>query len=211
MLNIIKKTRYKIFYISPSKIKFCIYPSKYSDYTQFNSTLIHPHAGQNRGVFKENLSGFIKINNKNWDIKPGIFFSKLLEYQALKEHYNGKQNWKKSLFAQRYLEYLRIKKVSDRGLLIHNFLIGREKQIDSLFKSIQKKGIYPSHNFKNKNLFIDNISVVLTKRKQIYFNNRGHHRLSIAKILGLKKIPIKITVAKSKKILKEFVDKSIFA
>ena len=211
MSNIIKKTRYKIFYISPNKIKFCISPSKHSDYNQFNSDLIHPHAGQNRGVFKENLSGFIKINNKNWDIKPGIFFSKLLEYRALKEHYNGKQNWKKSLFAQRYLEYLKIKKVSDRGLNIHNFLISREKQIDSLFKSVQKKGVYPSHNFKNKNLFIDNISVALTKREHIYFNNRGHHRLSIAKILGLKKIPIKITVAKSKKILKEFVDKSIFA
>ena len=211
MFNIIKKTRYKIFYVSPNKIKFCISPSKHSDYNQFNSDLNHPHAGQNRGVFKENLSGFIRINNKNWDIKPGIFFSKLLEHRALKEHYNGKQNWKKSLFAQRYIEYLKIKKVSDRGLNIHNFLIGREKQIDSLFKSVQKKGVYPSHNFKNRNLFIDNISVALTKKEQIYFNNRGHHRLSIAKILGLKKIPIKITVAKSKKVLKEFVDKSIFA
>lgn len=211
MFNIIKKTRYKIFYISPNKIKFCISPSKHSDYNQFNSDLNHPHAGQNRGVFKENLSGFIRINNKNWDIKPGIFFSKLLEYRALKEHYNGKQNWKKSLFAQRYIEYLKIKKVSDRGLNIHNFLIGREKQIDSLFKSVQKKGVCPSHNFKNRNLFIDNISVALTKKEQIYFNNRGHHRLSIAKILGLKKIPVKITVAKSKKVLKEFVDKSIFA
>tara|TARA_Y100000816_G_scaffold157265_2_gene112235 strand:+ start:11849 stop:12484 length:636 start_codon:yes stop_codon:yes gene_type:complete len=211
MFNIIKKTRYKIFYVSPNKIKFCISPSKHSDYNQFNSDLNHPHAGQNRGVFKENLSGFIRINNKNWDIKPGIFFSKLLEYRALKEHYNGKQNWKKSLFAQRYIEYIKIKKVSDRGLNIHNFLVGREKQIDSLFKSVQKKGVYPSHNFKNRNLFIDNISVALTKKEQIYFNNRGHHRLSIAKILGLKKIPIKITVAKSKKVLKEFVDKSIFA
>ena len=30
------------------------------------------------------------------------------------------------------------------------------------------------------------ITVVLTKNNQLYFNNRGHHRLSIAKILKLK-------------------------
>ena len=58
---------------------------------------------------------------------------------------------------------------------------------------------------KNKKLFSDNISVVLTKNNKLYFNNRGHHRLSIAKIIGLGKIPIKISVAKSKKELKKFL------
>ena len=54
-------------------------------------------------------------------------------------------------------------------------------------------------------MFSDNISVVLTKDNKLYFNNRGHHRLSIAKIIGLKKIPIKITMAKSIKNLEKFV------
>ena len=50
----------------------------------------------------------------------------------------------------------------------------------------------------------DNISLVLTKKNELYFNNRGHHRLSIAKILKLKEIPIKIVLAKSEQKLKEF-------
>jgi hypothetical protein len=68
-----------------------------------------------------------------------------------------------------------------------------------------KNNVYPSNTSKDKSLFIDNISVVLTKKNKLYFNNRGHHRLSIAKILKIKKIPIKITLAKSKKKLEHFL------
>ena len=84
------------------------------------------------------------------------------------------------------------------------FLNKREKQIDKLFNSILKKGIKPNNILEKKNVFVDNISLALTNKNKLYFNNRGHHRLSIAKIIGLPKIPIKITVAKSEKILEKF-------
>ena len=77
------KPENKIIYISPERIKYCIFPSKYCDYTQFKLSKIHPHAGVNRGVFEEDPKGYIKINNSNWDKKPGILFSMLLEYKAL--------------------------------------------------------------------------------------------------------------------------------
>ena len=204
MCNIISKTRYKIFYVSPKIIKYCIFPSKYVDYTQWGLDKNHPHAGVNRGMFKEDPLGFIKINSSNWDHKAGILFSKLKEYKALKNHYTGKEKWRKSEFATRYINYLKINNIkNDRNINnIKNYLSMREKQIDKLFNSILKKGIYPID--KNKKLFIDNISVCLTTNEKLYFNNRGHHRLSIAKILGLKEIPIKITLAKSKKILEKF-------
>jgi len=206
MLNIIVKTRYKIFNISPKKIKYCTYHSKYTDYTQFNSERLHPHAILNRGVFREEPLGFIKINNSNWDYKPGVLFSKLPEYKALVNHYTGKENWKNSNFALKYLDFLRIFNVKkDRGISNYKeFLSEREKQIDKLFQSIIKKGIKPSNISKNKELFVDNISVNLTKKNQMYFNNRGHHRLTIAKILNLKEIPVKITVAKSIENLEKF-------
>ena len=209
--RVLINTRYKVFYVSPKKIKFCIFPSKYVDYTQWSLNKDHPHAGVNRGCFKEDPLGFIKINNSNWDYKPGILFSKLPEYRALRNHYTGKENWRKSEFANRYINYLKINNIkNDRNISdLKNHLFIREKQIDKLFNSIFKKGVYPLN--KDKKLFIDNISLCLTTSNKLYFNNRGHHRLSIAKLLGLKKIPIKITVAKSKKVLKEFIDKSIFA
>lgn len=205
MINIIEKTRYKIFNISPKEITFCILPTKYCDYTQFSLSRTHPHAGINRGVFRENTHGYVKINGSNWDKKPGVLFSKLLEFEALKNHYTGKENWKKSKFAMRNVNYIK-KNFKVRGVKNYkNFLSKREKQIDDLFESIIKKGIYPINLKKNKKKFIDNISLVLTKDKKFFFNNRGHHRLSIAKIIGLKNVPVKITVAKSKKILENFL------
>ncbi|MDA8831911.1 ParB N-terminal domain-containing protein, partial [Candidatus Pelagibacter bacterium] len=200
-----KKTKNKIFYISPKLVQYCIFPSKYCDYTQFNSSTLHPHAGQDRGVFKEDPLGNIKINNSDWDYKPGVLFTKLLEYEALKNHYRGKENWTKSKFALRNVNYIK-KSNQVRGFTDYNiFLSEREKQIDKLFKSILKKGISPVDITKDKKLFIDNISLAITKDNKLYFNNRGHHRLSIAKILGLKEIPVKITVTKSIKNLKSFI------
>tara|TARA_X000000950_G_C13918412_1_gene662111 strand:+ start:5611 stop:6252 length:642 start_codon:yes stop_codon:yes gene_type:complete len=210
LTNILDKNKFKIFYISPKEIKYCIFPSKYCDYTQYGLKKNHPHAGKDRGVFREDPKGFIKINSSNWDNKPGVLFASLLEYKALLNHFKGKQNWKHSKFAKRYVNYVKINKIKDRGLDYKNiskFLIEREKQINRLFDSIKKDSIYPTDIKKNKKLFLDNISVVLTKNNKLYFNNRGHHRLSIAKIIGLEKVPVKISVAKSEEELKKFLFK----
>ena len=204
MNKIIKKIDNKIIFIHPKIIKYCIYPSKFCDYTQFQLSKIHPHAGVNRGVFDEAPSGYIKIDNSNWDKRPGALFTNLLEYKALRDHYTGKLNWKKSKFAERNVNYIK-KNNSVRGFINHNlYLLKREKQIDHLFNSILKKGIYPNNISNSKKKVNDNTSLVLTKNDELYFNNRGHHRLSIAKILDLKEIPIKIVLAKSEKKLKEF-------
>ena len=109
MINITEKTKYKTFYISPKKIKYCVFPSKYCDYTQFNSSKLHPHAGIDRGVFREDVSGYIRINNNNWDDKRGIAFSELLEYKAIQNHYSGKENWKNSIFAKRNVNFIKKK------------------------------------------------------------------------------------------------------
>ena len=207
MKNIIDETRYKIFYVSPKRIKYCIFPTNFCDYTQFNSSKLHPHGGKDRGVFREDISGKVKIINTNWDKKFGILFSEILEFKALDHHFSGKENWKKSEFAIRNTNYIKNNNKVRGFINPKKFLIRREKQIDKLFESISKRGVYPINIDKNKKLFIDNISLVLDRNLKLYFNNRGHHRLCIAKILGLKKIPIKITVAKSKKKLGEFYSK----
>ena len=204
MNKILKKIKSKTLYISPKRVKYCIYPTKFCDYNQFELSKIHPHAGVNRGVFDENPHGYVKINSTDWDKKHGVMFTKLFEFIALEDHYNGKKNWKKSEFAKRNVNYIKSNN-SVRGFTDYkDYLLTREREIDALFNSILKKGIYPNDDIKKKNLFNENISVVLTKNNQLYFNNRGHHRLSMAKILKLKEIPIKIVVAKSKKIIEKF-------
>lgn len=209
MKNIIEKTRYKIFYIPTKKVNYCIFPSRYCDYTQFNSTKLHPHAEKDRGVFKEDTAGYIKLNNNDWDNKPGVLFSELLEFRAIQDHYNGKENWKNSEFASRNVNYIKDNNIVRGFKNYKSFLIDREKQIDELIISIEKKGVYPLGIMKNKELFVDNISIALTRNNDFFFNNRGHHRLSIAKILGIPKIPIKITVAKTERNLNEIYSRLI--
>ena len=153
-------------------------------------TKLHPHTGKNRGVFKEELEGRIRINRSNWDYRTGILFSELLEYQALKNHYTGKENWKKSKFVSRNVEYIKNNNKVRGFKNYKTFLSRREKEIDGLFSSILKNGIYVvGINEKNSKIFNDNISSVLTKNNELLFNNHGHHRLSIAKLINLKKIP----------------------
>ena len=202
--KIIKNSKKKLFYISPLSIKFCTSPSNFCDYTQYNSSKIHPHAGINRGVFRENRMGYIKVNNFNWDKKKGPEFIKLLEYIALKEHYLGKRNWKNSHFAERNIIFIKNGNIVRGFNNPKKFLVYREKAIDRLFEHIIKKGVIPYGVKNNKKSFNDNISVNLDSNLNLLFNNRGHHRLSIAKILKLNSIPIKLTIVKSEKIFKEF-------
>jgi hypothetical protein len=208
--KILKEIKNKIFYVSPKKIKYCICPSKFCDYNQFDLNRIHPHAGVNRGVFDENPYGYLKINSTDWDKKPGVMFVKLLEFIALKDHFTGKINWKKSLYAQRNVNFIKSNNKNSGFTNYKDFLIKREKQVDGLFNSIIKKGMCSNDNFKKNKIRLmpgshnDNITVVLTKDNQLFFNNRGHHRLSIAKILKLKEIHINIVVAKSIKMIENF-------
>ena len=197
-----KKIYSKIVYVSPSRIRHCISPSKYCDYNQFELAKNHPHAGVNRGVFDQDPSGSTKIINTNWDKKPGVLFTKLLEYIALKNHFTGKENWKSSIFAKRNVNYIKQKNTVRGFSNFRKYLILRERQIDRLFNSIIKKGIFEEKIKKSK--LNDNTSVVLTRNGKLYFNNRGHHRLSIAKILKIKEIPVQIVVAKSVKKLENF-------
>ena len=71
-----------------------------------------------------------------------------------------------------------------------------------------KKGVLETKILSRKKLN-NNISVVLTQNSELYFNNRGHHRLSIAKILNIKEIPVQIVVAKSKRKIENFYKKNI--
>lgn len=222
-----------VFYIDPKQVVYCTYPSKYCEFTQFGLDKIHPHAGRDRGFFKEDDYGKIRIVNTNWD-KPGIEFEKLPEHIALLNHYTGKEKWRNSEFAHRYFEYIKSgniknnfnrednrwktsqfnfrllnyiennEKLTDK--LLNNIMLEREYEIDLLFNKILEAGLNPCQTESSVEYgFVNNISVNLTVNHELFFNHRGHHRLSIAKILKLKLIPVKIAVAKNILTLKRFI------
>jgi hypothetical protein len=231
-MELIENYKNTIFFIDPREIIYCLYPSKQCQFTHFDLDKLHPHAGINRGFFKEDDKGYIKVVNSKWDLN-GPKFENLPEYIALKEHYKGKQKWRNSEFAYRIIKYILSGnimknfnrddnrwKTSDFNKRLLNYIeskkigtevelkkimIERENEINLLFDNILEFGILPCESNNIAEGFINNISINLGDKSQTFFNHRGHHRLSIAKILNLKFIPIKIAVVKNISILKKFV------
>ncbi len=234
-MNLINNFKKTIFFINPREIIYCLQPSSNCEFTHFGLDKLHPHAGIDRGFFKEDDSGFIKIINSNWD-QAGTRFDKIPEYIALYNHFNNIQNWNKSEFANRIIQYItsgnimnnfnpkdnrwKTSKFNMRLLqyIINNqvgskselnkIIIERESEINHLINEIKKKGILPCKSENVAEGFINNISINLGENNQIFFNHRGHHRLAISKILNLKLIPVKIAVAKNLDILEKFISKN---
>lgn len=81
-------------------------------------------------------------------------------------------------------------------------LIKREQEIIELYSIIKDEGIKPQidldsnrlDRFLTEDMITDDIYVAIDRNGEFIFCNNGTHRLSIAKILGLKSVPVKVYV-----------------
>lgn len=202
-LNMDEKTYY---YINPTRIKNITPATECCDYTQKGkkSNPDHPHAALDRGVFREDENGILRILSLDWDDGPNYTFEELLEYQAIKDHIDQKITWKNSQFCKRNIDYIK-SGFENRGINdISKFLEQRPSEIDRLIRSIKEHGVRPRGVLHYNGEFIDNISINVNRMGQPLFNNRGHHRLAIAKCLGVARVPVRVTVAYSLTALKVF-------
>jgi len=190
----VKKFSEQLVWISPMKIEFCTPVSKLTDKNQHEMNRDHPHAYNDRGYFLE-VDRRGDILGGAWD-KVELRFEELIEYVALNEHINGMKPWRDSQFAKRH----KLSGNQDIGYLgrgfsnFDEFLVSREKEIDDLVNQIARHGVFPAGGRKAKEAHIDDISVNVGRNGSLMFNNRGHHRLAIAKILSIKVIPVQIIV-----------------
>ena len=61
-------------------------------------------------------------------------------------------------------------------------------------ESIKQNGVKPSSHYISDSMIRDDISVNVSRNGKVLFNNRGHHRLSIADILGISVMPVQVIV-----------------
>ncbi len=191
---LVKKFSERLAWISPMAIEFCTPASKLTDRNQHAMNRDHPHAYNDRGYFLESERRG-EILGGAWD-SVSLRFKELIEYVALNEHINGIKPWRNSIFAKRHelpsnpdIGYI------GRGYSTFNeFLVSREKEINNLINQITQDGVLPAGGNGVKQAFADDISVNVGRSGLLLFNNRGHHRLAIAKILSIKVIPVQIIV-----------------
>lgn len=166
--------------------------SDFVDIAQHKADLTHPHAYLNQGYFKEEhrIGTFL---DGEWDY-PRIRFTETLEYKAMREFILKGRDWYSTEFSRREANFIKSGKKTKNFCDVEDYFAKREIQIRELISSIRLKGVKRvSRHFFSAD-FVNEISVNMASDGELLFNNRGHHRLSIAKILGIESIPVVIIV-----------------
>ncbi len=146
-----------------------------------------------------------KVIDGNWD-KNIVKFEDLDVFKAFRQRFEQNKEWKHTDFYSRVLTQLERGKRKWGCKNKYDF-DERLKKIDLLFDEIKRKGfkqmqeLYGQEGIKAKlekpSAVIDDVSVVIARDGRLLFVN-GRHRFSIAKILKLPKIPVRI-IARHKK------------
>ena len=137
-----------------------------------------------------------KIIGGDWDLleRP---FEELDIYVAFRERLIEGKKWETTVFYTRILNEIKQGKYLWDCKNEIDF-DSRLKKLEMLFETIKKNGYKSQQELQSKNnlnpiLIEDEVAVNIGRNGDLLFNN-GAHRLSIAKLLNISKIPIKITV-----------------
>lgn len=177
----------EVVFINPKLVEWCTPASVWTDLNQHDANRNHPHAFFNRGYFIESKRAG-SIVGGDWDVPSSPRFSQLLEYVAVLEHIEEKKHWSHSEFCKRCVRAIELGYFSKGFKDIADFIEGRVTQLEQLIASIKRFGVNTADDI------CDNISINIDSNGCYRFNNRGHHRLAIAQILGLEKVPVLIVV-----------------
>jgi len=119
----------------------------------------------------------------------GRTFEDMDIFVALKEHFEDGAPLSESKAHARILEQIK-KGVSMWGCRSEDELIARWRKLDKLYFRIKTGGYKTQRQLGNPNV-MNEVTVKIRRYGELLFVN-GRHRLSIAKLLGLRSIPVRI-------------------
>ena len=138
------------------------------------------------------------VLDDEWD-RMGKKFNELDVFIAFKEHFIDEIDWRHTQFYKNTVSEIN-RKLLYWGCESERDFLERCLKLDGLFKMIKNNG-YQTQGELQKGFWginrIDEISVNIARNGDLLFNN-GAHRLSIAKLLKLNKVPIRVTVCHKK-------------
>jgi 2-polyprenyl-3-methyl-5-hydroxy-6-metoxy-1,4-benzoquinol methylase len=174
----------RIYLISPDRITY------HTNYLENSSAKAMPFA---KRVFDSKMRG--KVVDGNWDITP-YKFTDLTIYKSFKKRIEDRVEWQNTEF---YKGMLTLAKsgVYRWGVKNKDDLDKRCEYLDSLYQSIKNDGYHLNRDICNKTADYDEIDVNIGRNGEYLFQN-GVHRLSVAKILGIKSVPVMVFVRHKK-------------
>jgi len=136
-----------------------------------------------------------KVLSGNWDV-TNYKFTDLDAYRAFKERIEKGAEWRDTDFYKNILTRIEsgqyvwgLKNIAD--------LDKRCEYFDWLYEKIKNEGYKINRSIHNKNTTFDEITVNIGRNGEYLFQD-GRHRLSIAKILGIKYVPVMVFVRHKK-------------
>ncbi len=147
---------------------------------------------------------FLHIINGSWDHSNRLF-EELDIFQSFKQRYTEKKTWDETEFYHRVLIQIS-RGIKKWGCKTKEDLDNRVRTIDALYSQIKRKGFKSRKELTistswfgkiTKPEYIDEIALMIGRKGNLVFFD-GRHRLSIAKLLKIPEIPIKI-IARHKK------------
>jgi hypothetical protein len=162
----------RIYWIPPDRIVY------HTNYLKNSAAKAKHFAGR---VFPPSMRG--KVVGGNWDKTP-YKFTDLIVYKSLKKRIEDCVEWQDTEY---YKAMLKLVESGSYywGVENKDNLDTRCKYLDSLITSIKNNGYRLNHH--------DEIDVNIGRNGEYLFQN-GVHRLSIAKILGIKTVPVMVFI-----------------
>ena len=166
------------------------YRFKYNNIAEANKNLwveIDQIYGWYRGSRYDEISFIGQIKGGNWYkkiTKKEVVINSSEKHYSIKQRYlEGKEWHETTLFKERYANRPR---QSLKGKNINNTVRIYEEKYDSIYKSIKENGIQPAEKG------FAPIYVCIGPRGEILYTDDGNHRLAMAMVIGVKKIPVKV-------------------
>lgn len=126
-----------------------------------------------------------EIIGGDWD-KESKPVDNMEKYQAVRQRFCEGKSWEETGIIDHL--YGSIKKTgSADGCKTRAELKQRYRNIDDLYESMKKNGYKPENHGTN-----EYIRVHIGRQGELIFASGGRHRLAIAKILNLKRIPVRV-------------------
>lgn len=163
--------------ISPSNITY-FQPSMFDRFVE---------GFQQMGVSNPIIGGY-------WDLLR-ISYDDRIFHRSLEDHFLNDVSWEDTIFIQQCLDDIANNTVTWHGCRTKEDIFNRCNEVDDLYHSIKTTG-YKSHK-ELGNSIEDEVKVNVGRNGSL-IQAGGKHRLSIAKILELPEIPVKVFIRHKK-------------
>lgn len=202
--NKIIKNPFQLIRISPEKIRY-VFPQESSNehkyYNKLNYFILDPFKLINIGLVK----------GGKWDKNMhGKKFENSDVFKAFKKRFQKGISWEDTDFFHRVKRNIEEESETKWGCKTIKEFKGRLDSLDELYEQIENDGYKNQRELGNLKIY-DEIRLCVSRDGKISFLN-GQHRLSIAKLLELKQVPILVSVWHKKfvdEVRKEYPNKKL--